>query len=112
MCSSILLLTTFQRRSALTVFILEKKCTPPKSPAGDLGGAYLQVRAFSDEYLEPLLPKQLKKGKNMLDIRNKWVLLTGASRGIGKQVATALAEKGCNLILHSRNLEHTKILAL
>jgi 3-oxoacyl-[acyl-carrier protein] reductase len=48
----------------------------------------------------------------MLDIRNKWVLLTGASRGIGKQVATALAEKGCNLILHSRNLEHTKILAL
>jgi len=48
----------------------------------------------------------------MLNIRNKWVLLTGASRGIGKQVATALAEKGCNLILHSRNLEHTKTLAL
>jgi NAD(P)-dependent dehydrogenase (short-subunit alcohol dehydrogenase family) len=48
----------------------------------------------------------------MLDIRNKWVLLTGASRGIGKQVATALAEKGCNLILHSRKLEHTKPLAL
>lgn len=48
----------------------------------------------------------------MLNIRNKWVLLTGASRGIGKQVATALAEKGCNLILHSRNLEHTKMLAL
>lgn len=43
----------------------------------------------------------------MLDISGKWVLLTGASRGIGRQVSGALADRGCNLILHSRNLEHT-----
>ncbi len=47
----------------------------------------------------------------MLDITGKWVLLTGASRGIGQQVAIALAKKGCKLILHSRNVEHTKNLA-
>jgi NAD(P)-dependent dehydrogenase (short-subunit alcohol dehydrogenase family) len=43
----------------------------------------------------------------MLDISGKWVLLTGASRGVGKQVAGALADKGCRLILHSRKREHT-----
>lgn len=47
----------------------------------------------------------------MLDITDKWVLLTGASRGIGQQVATALAKKNCKIILHSRSIEHTKNLA-
>lgn len=43
----------------------------------------------------------------MLDIRNKWALVTGASRGVGLQVARALASKGCNLVIHSRKNEHT-----
>jgi 3-oxoacyl-[acyl-carrier protein] reductase len=43
----------------------------------------------------------------VLDISGKWVLLTGASRGIGRQVAGALADRGCNLILQSRKVEHT-----
>jgi NAD(P)-dependent dehydrogenase (short-subunit alcohol dehydrogenase family) len=43
----------------------------------------------------------------VLDISGKWVLLTGASRGVGRQVAGALAEKGCHLILQSRELGHT-----
>ncbi len=46
----------------------------------------------------------------MLDISSKWVLLTGASRGIGRQVAGALADRGCRLILHSRSREHTAAL--
>ncbi len=46
----------------------------------------------------------------MLDISGKWVLLTGASRGIGRQVAGALADRGCRLILHSRKREHTAAL--
>ncbi|NLL14161.1 MAG: SDR family oxidoreductase [Fibrobacter sp.] len=43
----------------------------------------------------------------MLDIRNKWALVTGASRGVGLQVACALASRGCNLVVHSRKKEHT-----
>lgn len=34
-------------------------------------------------------------------------MVTGASRGIGKQIAVALAEKGCHLVLHSRDIAHT-----
>jgi NAD(P)-dependent dehydrogenase (short-subunit alcohol dehydrogenase family) len=43
----------------------------------------------------------------VLEISGKWVLLTGASRGVGRQVAGALADQGCRLILHSRKQEHT-----
>ena len=43
----------------------------------------------------------------MIDLKNKWALITGASRGIGKQVATAMAKQGCNLILHSRKKSNT-----
>ncbi len=44
----------------------------------------------------------------MISIKNTWVLLTGASRGVGVRVARALADQGCKLILQSRNLEGTK----
>jgi NAD(P)-dependent dehydrogenase (short-subunit alcohol dehydrogenase family) len=42
-----------------------------------------------------------------VDIHGKWALITGAARGIGKQVATGLAQRGCNLVLHSRDRSHT-----
>ena len=32
--------------------------------------------------------------------KGKTALVTGASRGIGKAILTALAEKGCNVIIH------------
>ncbi len=44
----------------------------------------------------------------MTNLKGKWVLITGASRGIGKLTALFMAEQGCNLILHSRTLEGTK----
>ena len=47
----------------------------------------------------------------MKPLQNKWALVTGASRGVGKQVAQALAAEGCHLILHSRELTHTAGLA-
>ena len=43
----------------------------------------------------------------MLDLKGKWVLVTGASRGLGRLAAKLMAEQGCNLLLQSRNLEHT-----
>ncbi|MDO5436428.1 MAG: SDR family oxidoreductase [Clostridia bacterium] len=44
----------------------------------------------------------------MTDLKNKWVLITGASRGIGKLTALFMADMGCNLILHSRTLKGTE----
>lgn len=44
----------------------------------------------------------------MLDLKGKWVLITGASRGIGRLAALAMADQGCNLILQSRDISHTK----
>lgn len=46
----------------------------------------------------------------METIKNKWALVTGASRGIGREIALALAKEGINLVLHSRNLSHTETL--
>jgi 3-oxoacyl-[acyl-carrier protein] reductase len=44
----------------------------------------------------------------VISVQNKWALITGTSRGIGRLVALFMAQQGCNLILHSRSLEHTK----
>lgn len=44
----------------------------------------------------------------MIDVKGRWALITGASRGIGYLTAKFMAEQGCNLILHSRTLEHTE----
>ena len=43
----------------------------------------------------------------MLDLKGKWVFVTGASRGLGRLASKKMAEQGCNLILQSRNIEHT-----
>ena len=44
----------------------------------------------------------------MVNVKGKWALITGASRGLGYQAALFMASEGCNLILHSRNIEHCK----
>jgi 3-oxoacyl-[acyl-carrier protein] reductase len=46
-----------------------------------------------------------------IDLGGKWALVTGASRGIGRQIALGLAAKGVNLVLHSRAAEHCAAVA-
>lgn len=43
----------------------------------------------------------------MTNVKGKWALVTGANRGVGYRIAKFMASQGCNLILHSRSLDHT-----
>lgn len=43
----------------------------------------------------------------MVNVKGRWALITGASRGIGYLSAKFMAEQGCNLILHSRTKSHS-----
>jgi 3-oxoacyl-[acyl-carrier protein] reductase len=45
------------------------------------------------------------------DIRGKWALVTGASRGVGRQICMGLAQYGCNIVMHSRDIANTQSLA-
>jgi len=40
-----------------------------------------------------------------MDLKNAWVVLTGASRGIGVTIAEEFAKKGANLVLVARSME-------
>ncbi len=42
----------------------------------------------------------------MVNVKGKWALITGASRGLGYHAAIFMAEHGCNLVLHSRDAQH------
>ena len=42
----------------------------------------------------------------MVNVKGKWALITGASRGIGFLTALFMADQGCNLILHARKEEN------
>jgi NAD(P)-dependent dehydrogenase (short-subunit alcohol dehydrogenase family) len=45
-----------------------------------------------------------------IDLRGRWALVTGASRGIGKLVARRLGQLGCNVVAHSRSAASTEAL--
>ena len=47
----------------------------------------------------------------MISLKDKWSLVTGASRGVGSHISEGLAQLGCNVVLHSRERSHTRKLA-
>ena len=42
----------------------------------------------------------------MVNVKDRWALITGTSRGLGYLAAIEMAKLGCNLVLHSRTEEH------
>lgn len=48
------------------------------------------------------------EGGQVNQVKGKWTLITGASRGIGRLVALELARLGSNVILHSRRIGQTE----
>lgn len=48
---------------------------------------------------------------NPFSLKNKTILVTGASSGIGKEIAIQVARMGANLILNARNEERLKVVA-
>lgn len=44
----------------------------------------------------------------MVDVKGRWAFITGAARGLGYLAAKFMAERGCNLVLHSRDISHTE----
>lgn len=43
-----------------------------------------------------------------VSVKGKWTLVTGASRGVGRQIAIEMAKLGANIVAHSRSVSHTK----
>lgn len=41
----------------------------------------------------------------MVDVKGRWILITGAARGLGSLAARFMAERGANLILQARTVE-------
>ena len=46
-----------------------------------------------------------------VNLKGKWALVTGASRGVGVRIAEGLAQQGCHVVLHARSIEATNSLA-
>src|ERR1051326_1795675 len=46
-----------------------------------------------------------------MELKNKWVLITGASSGFGAAAALAFAKEGCRLLLGARRLERLQQVA-
>jgi 3-oxoacyl-[acyl-carrier protein] reductase len=81
----------------------------------DMGLKNILVACFDQAYdivhsIKRLGAEQLTPNEGPFEspVRGKWTLVTGASRGIGRQIALAMAEQGSNIIAHSRQIAHTK----
>ncbi|MHB1376707.1 MAG: SDR family NAD(P)-dependent oxidoreductase, partial [Candidatus Humimicrobiaceae bacterium] len=46
-----------------------------------------------------------------MDLTKKTVIITGSGRGIGKDIALALAKEGCNVVITSRTKDQLDLVA-
>jgi len=53
------------------------------------------------------LPHATSARVGMRSLAGKWALVTGASRGIGRQIAQGLAGLGIHIVVHARESSHT-----
>jgi NAD(P)-dependent dehydrogenase (short-subunit alcohol dehydrogenase family) len=44
----------------------------------------------------------------MRTLENRWALVTGSSRGIGREIVIGLARRKCDVIVHGREIGHTR----
>src|SRR3990172_2527784 len=54
------------------------------------------------------LPAEAKQEPFINQVKGKWTLITGASRGVGRQIAIEMAKLGANIVAHSRSVFHAK----
>lgn len=81
----------------------------------EMGLKDIFVACFDQAYdvvhsIKGLGTEQLACGEEHFDnpVSGKWTLITGSSRGIGRQIALEMAKLGSNIIAHSRRVAHTE----
>ena len=55
-----------------------------------------------------ILRDKITNALPLAELKGKTVIITGASKGIGKATAEYLQEQGCNLILLGRKIDELK----
>lgn len=96
--------------SNLRIIICIRHYESVRDQLHSLGFYNLFIARFDRAYdhlsgIQPLDSGHDQTGK-MLDLRGKWAVVTGASRGIGRQIALALARIGINVACHARHPSH------
>jgi short-subunit dehydrogenase len=81
----------------------------------EMGLRNISVACFDRSYdvvhsIKGLGIKQSASDEEPLEnaVQGKWTLVTGAARGIGRQIALEMAKLGSNIIAHSRRIVHTE----
>jgi len=48
------------------------------------------------------------RSSSAISVKDRWTFITGAARGVGREIAIQMAMLGSNIIAHSRSISHTE----